>query len=228
MSVLCGKVDGVQSAGQAAQTSSGRVLEPHVPVGRLVDGMWVFAPIGSMAVVDSGEHVVCHACGEALAAVSAQHARQHGLTLEHYRERFGLNRKQSLVAPVFAEKRRAEGRRRWAENSGVCDGLGLGQEMARSGVLYELGAAAQPGGARRSQSRVAASREGASPALQAHRDAQGAAARARWTERVRALGFEDLELYLAQRRAVGATAHRVRTELGCRGTVAERLLAASR
>lgn len=91
------------------------------------------------------------------------------------------------------------------------DGLAVGQEMARSGGLYELGAAAQPGGARRSQGRVAASREGASPALRAHRDAQGAAARVRWTERVRAPGFEDLETYLQRRRTEGATAHRVRT-----------------
>lgn len=45
-SVLCGRVDGVQSTGQAGQTSSGRVLEPHVPVGRLVDGMWVSRPTG--------------------------------------------------------------------------------------------------------------------------------------------------------------------------------------
>jgi hypothetical protein len=104
-------------------------------------------------------------------------------------------------------------------------GLAVGQEMARTGVLYELGAAAQPVGARRSQGRAAASREGAAPALRAARAEQSEAARERWDERARSLGFAGFEGYLAARRAEGATAHRVRTELGCGGTVAVRLLA---
>lgn len=98
--------------------------------------------------------------------------------------------------------------------------------MARTGVLYELGAAAQPVGARRSQGRAAASREGAAPALRAARVRQSAAARERWDERARSLGIAGFADYLTARRAQGATAHRVRTELGCGGTVAERLLAA--
>ena len=63
-----------------------------------------------------------------------------------YRERFGLNRKASLVSPVLAALRRDEGRRRWSANEGVRAGLAVGQEMARSGALYKLGAAAQPVG----------------------------------------------------------------------------------
>ena len=102
--------------------------------------------IGSMLAVDAGSRVVCHLCGEALAAVLAQHARRHGLTLADYRERFGLNGKQSLVAPMLAEKRRHEGRRRWAENPGVRDGLALGQQMAKSGVLHDIGVADTPRG----------------------------------------------------------------------------------
>ena len=62
------------------------------------------------------------------------------------------------------------------------------------------------------------------PALRAHRERQPAAARSRWEERVRGLGFDDLEAYLVARRVEGATAHRVRTELGCGGSVAVRLL----
>jgi hypothetical protein len=61
-------------------------------------------------------------------------------------------------------------------------------------------------------------------ALRTHREGQSAAARARWTDHVRALGFDGLESYLAARKAEGVSAHRVRTELGCGGTVAERLL----
>lgn len=184
----------------------------------------MFAQFGSMLVVEGGQRVVCHACGEPLADVSGAHAARHQLTLAGYRERFGLNRKASLLAPALAEERRAEGRRRWASNDGVREGLALGQEMARSGVLYELGASAQPTGSRRAQGRRAASRDGAAPALQARRGEQSAAARERWEVRARALGFDGLEEYLATRRSEGASAHRVRTELRCGGSVAERLL----
>lgn len=47
----------------------------------------------------------------------------------------------------------------------------------------------------------------------------------RWEGRVRALGFDGLEDYLADRRGAGASAHRVRVELGCGGSVAARLIA---
>ena len=64
------------------------------PVASDVGVREVAAPYGSMLAVDAGSRVVCHLCGEALAAVLAQHARRHGLTLADYRERFGLNGKQ--------------------------------------------------------------------------------------------------------------------------------------
>lgn len=46
----------------------------------------------------------------------------------------------------------------------------------------------------------------------------------RGSTRARDLGFEQLEDYLAARRAERASAHRIRTELNCRGSVAVRLL----
>lgn len=73
--------------------------------------------------------------------------------------------------------------------------------------------------------RAAASRDGASPALWAHRGTASAAARACWVERVRALGFDTPDEYLAVRRAQNAAGHRGRTELGCGGSTAARLLA---
>ncbi|WP_415836606.1 MucR family transcriptional regulator [Nocardioides marinus] len=179
-----------------------------------------------MTVTDEGRAVVCHACGEPLAGVSAAHARRHGLSLVAYRERFGLNRKTSLIAPALAEMRRVEGQRRWVENAAVREGLAVGQALARSGALYELGAKAQPAGTRREQGRLAASREGASPALRADRERRSSAARERWTSAATGLGFASLEAYLAQRRAEGASAHRLRGELGCGGSSAERLLRA--
>jgi hypothetical protein len=213
---------------RSRRAASSQVPEPHVPSGRLSDGSWLFAPVGSMLVVAGGERVVCHACGAALAAVSAGHLRGHGLGVVGYRVRFGLNRKASLLAPALAAVRRAEGRRRWEGNEALRAGLAVGQAMARSGVLYELGAGAQPVGSRRVQGRVAASAAGASAALRAHREGRSVAARARWEVRVRDLGFGGLEEYVAARVASGASAHRVRTELGCGGSVAAALLVGGR
>ncbi|MAY98467.1 MAG: hypothetical protein CMH84_18320 [Nocardioides sp.] len=210
--------------GVSESSGVGRAFEPHVPVDRLADGAWVYAPVGQMAVTDEGRAVVCHACGEPLAGVSAAHARRHGLSLVAYRERFGLNRKTSLIAPALSEVRRVEGQRRWVENAAVREGLAVGQALARSGALYELGAAAQPAGTRRAQGRSAASREGASPALRADRERRSVAARQRWTVRVAELGFTSLEEYLQARRIAGVTAHEVRVELGCGGSTASRLL----
>lgn len=205
--------------------AAGSALEPHLPYARSGDGTWIYAPLGALLAVDDGARVVCHACGEQLTSISAGHLRsRHGMDPAGYRGRFGLNRKASLLAPALAQVRRDEGRRRWESNGGVRAGLAVGQRMAREGVLYELGAAAQPVGSRRSQGRSAASREGASPALRAHREQQSAAARQRWRARVKELGFVDVEDYLAVRRSDGSTAHRVRTELGCGGSVALRLL----
>lgn len=195
-----------------------------MPCARLDDGTWLYAPYGARLLAASGDLVVCHACGEPLAAISHAHVARHGLDLADYRERFGLNRKQSLVAPALAETRRVEGRRRGKTNEKVRDGLSVGQTLARTGALYELGAAAQPSGSRRTQGRSAASRDGASPALRAHRAIQRAAARERWEAAARALGFPDLGAYLDARRASGAAANKVRTELGCGGSVAARLL----
>ena len=108
-------------------------MEPHVPVDRLDDGTWVYAPKGEVLVVAGGDRIVCHACGDALETITRHHVRRHNLDLAGYRLRFGLNRKASLIAPSLAETRRAEGRRRGQSNDRVRDGLAVGQAMAKSG-----------------------------------------------------------------------------------------------
>ncbi len=199
-------------------------MEPHVPVDRLDDGTWVYAPMGEVLVVAGGDRIVCHACGDALEAITRHHVRRHDLDLAGYRLRFGLNRKASLIAPSLAETRRAEGRRRWQSNDRVRDGLAVGQAMAKSGELHAVGVAAQPAGSRRQQGRRAASRSDAAPALAAHRAGQAEDARNRWEQRAGALGFDSLEDYVAERRASAATPWRVRSELRCGSEMAARLL----
>jgi hypothetical protein len=225
LSVAKGIVVFVYVDGQPNPPLGGGASVLHVPMDRLDDGAWLYAPLGGMLVVAGGERVVCHACGDALAAITRHHVRRHGLDLGGYRERFGLNRKQSLIAPALAEVRREEGRRRWEANAGVRDGLAVGQAMAKSGELHDIGVAAQPAGSRRQQGRLPASREQAAPALAAHRAGRAAAARARWDAKARALGFSDLDAYLADRRAAGASPNRVRTELGLGGNTAKDLVA---
>jgi hypothetical protein len=197
-----------------------------VPVDRLDDGTWVYAPVGEVVVVAGGRRIVCHACGDALEAITGHHVARHDLDLDlgGYRMRFGLNRKASLIAPSLAETRRAEGRRRWQSNDSVRDGLAVGQAMAKSGELHAVGVAAQPAGSRRQQGRRAASRADAAPALAAHRAGQAEDARNRWEQRARALGFDNLKDYLDDPRASAGTPWRVRSELRCGSEMAARLL----
>lgn len=68
-SVAAGTLRGVQSS-KPLRMSAGSAQEPHLPVDRLDDDTRVFAPCGARRAVDSGERVVRHMCGDALAAVS--------------------------------------------------------------------------------------------------------------------------------------------------------------
>jgi hypothetical protein len=224
LSVAVGRLHLVQATVRSRHLDGPSAVEPHLPLDRLEDGAWLYAPLGQVLIVDGGQRIVCHTCGDALTAITRHHVQRHELDLSGYRERFGLNRKQSLIAPVLAETRRREGLRRWETNVAVRDGLAVGQAMATSGQLHDLGVAAQPAGSRRRQGRRSASRETAAPALSAAREAQAAEARKRWAEKARQLGFADLVAYLADGRARGATAWRVRRELGCGSSMAQRLL----
>ena len=60
--------------------------------------------------------------------------------------------------------------------------------------------------------------------MRAERERRSAEARKRWDLRGVELGFGGLEEYLVVRREQGVSAHRVRVELGCGGSVAQRLL----
>jgi hypothetical protein len=224
LSVARGIVRCVHTYGRSRHSAGAGALEPHAPVDRLDDGTWVYAPVGGVLVVAGGERIVCHACGDALEAITRHHVRRHDMDLAGYRTRFGLNRKTSLIAPTLADARRVEGLRRWESNDRVRDGLAVGQAMAHSGELHAIGIAAQPAGSRRQQGRRAASRTDAAPALAAHRGAQADDARRRWVQRAQALGFDSLEGYLADRWAIAATPWRVRSELQCGSEMAARLL----
>jgi hypothetical protein len=90
--VATGIVQPVHTSGRSRSHAGAGGLEPHVPVGRLEDGTWLFAPYGDVLVVAGGEAIVCHACGDALEALTRHHVSRHDLELHGYRERYGLNR----------------------------------------------------------------------------------------------------------------------------------------
>ncbi len=133
--------------------------------GRLSDGTWVYAPYGAMLAVEAGRRVVCHVCGDALSAISAQHAARHSLTFAGYRERFGL--KPEAVAARTGARREAPGggkasvgREQGRHGRSLCPGSAWpGPGPCTSSALPRSQRAR--GG---SQGRAAASRDGASEA----------------------------------------------------------------
>lgn len=186
-----------------------RVVEPPVPLLRAADGTWLHAPEGQLASCDGDRHVVCHACGQALAHISAQHAASHQMTLARYRERFGLNRKQPLTSPAMTAQRQAEGHRR-AQLPAVQAGLAQGQAMARSGALLTLSHAAQSPGSGSTQRRLATA-----AALKGTREQQRQSAADDRHARAVQLGYVDVGAYLASRLASGSSAWSMARELRC-------------
>lgn len=100
-----------------------------------------FAPLGELTVIDDGTRVLCHLCGAAFALL-AGHLRRHRWTPTDCRKAFGLSRTTPLCAPAVSERRRELGLARYANNPRLRAGLGVGQEMARSGELLTLSHAA--------------------------------------------------------------------------------------
>lgn len=125
-----------------------------MPVDRLPDGSWTYAPIGALVQVDSGARIVCHACGRPLTRLSAAHLRTHGLTQVVYRERYGLNRGTPLLAANLVATWRKEGFRRHRHLQAVRDGLAQGQAMAADGSLLTASHAAQGPGTLRQEGRA--------------------------------------------------------------------------
>ncbi len=113
----------------------------------------VFAPVGELLVVDGGQRVICHLCGEALQMLSTSRLCRHGWTAVQYREAFGLSRSTALCSPAITEQRRQLGLVRFRNNQRLRDGLAVGQRLARSGELLVLAHAAQPAGSTRVQTR---------------------------------------------------------------------------
>ncbi len=120
-----------------------------------------FAPIGELVVLDDGQRVVCHLCGEARSCCRPLICARHGWTAEAYREAFGLSTSTALCTPAVTAQRRELGLARYRHNKRPREGLAVGQQMARSGELLALSHAAQPVGSARTQTRLRATERAA-------------------------------------------------------------------
>lgn len=58
------------------------------------------AGFGRLEVVDDGERLVCHECGQAHRALGTHAWRAHALSADRYRTRYGLPPDTSLLAPA--------------------------------------------------------------------------------------------------------------------------------
>jgi len=184
------------------------VAEARIPVGRHADGSWLHAPIGALVQVDAGARVVCHACGTPLQRISGVHLSHHGLTQASYRERYGLNRTTSLMAPRLLEEWEAEGRRRHASIPALRDGLRIGQGMAGDGRLLAASHAAQGRGTLRAQGRATRSAIVA-PVAAANAETASQAREAR----ARDAGFPSAAALAIRRQAEGRTCAQIAAEL---------------
>lgn len=66
-----------------------------------VDG---YGRYGMLEYTDSGEHVMCHECGEEKRALGTHAWYVHGITAAEYRRRHGLSTGTGLAAPVTASR----------------------------------------------------------------------------------------------------------------------------
>ena len=57
-------------------------------------------------LLDDGERVCCHVCGEWRRSLSGHVQRTHGMTLDEYRERYQLSRKQGLCSSAVSARLR--------------------------------------------------------------------------------------------------------------------------
>lgn len=66
----------------------------------------MFGMLGVLESDGSGDHVRCHVCGEWFVSLAHHVIRSHDITTAEYREQFGLNKRQGLMAPRELERRR--------------------------------------------------------------------------------------------------------------------------
>ena len=101
-------------------------------------------PAGVLLVEDDGSRLQCHVCGEWYSGLSS-HIRVHGLTVQAYKERYGLARSTSLWSPEYQERQRQAA-------------LARGQGAAGRKAIVEIGTHPRPKGiANRLQSRIRSS-----------------------------------------------------------------------
>jgi len=207
---------------------TGRQLRPPLlgqPDGWLADGSPLYGRLGMVAVDEEAGTVQCAACGRWLSTVSGSHlVAAHGLTVQRYRERYGLGLRTVLEAPARRAQRSASTYMRIKKEPALAQLLAAGAADARSGVLAQRNRVAVAAGSRRSADRLETRR-----ALQARARVGNQRMiemnEQRREQRAQALGFTDVAGYVRCGYAAGRTMRAMAAELGCGGVIIARIVA---
>ncbi len=76
----------------------------------------MFGELG--VLIDDGEKVQCHICGQYFRALGSHIRNSHGIRAAEYKETFGLNRGQSIISEKTRERIREANNDRIAQYSG--------------------------------------------------------------------------------------------------------------
>lgn len=127
------------AAGAAATDPVTATARPsHAHLWRLPDGTGLHAPIGQLARHPETGEAACHLCGRWFRSLGA-HVRAHGHNAATYRSTFGLSKTRPLAAPDVSAAISMRQRRSYRTSPALQEHFEVGQRLARSGTLAELG-----------------------------------------------------------------------------------------
>lgn len=179
-----------------APPESPRGVPTHGHLWSLPDGTGLHAPVGELVLEVGTGRICCHLCGRWFVSLGS-HVRRHGYTAASYREALGLCRSRPLVAAALSRSIATRQGAAYRRSPALRARLAVGQQLAKTGELAVLAAAAYPAGPPPELARL----------RRAALDAGRATRAVQWdrvlTHRLRELGLEDLASYLRHAQTTG-------------------------
>ena len=198
---------------------------PRQPDGWMPDGNPLHGQVGVLAVDDETGHVQCAACGRWLRTIGGAHlTKRHEMTVEQYRERYGLALRTVLESADRRAQRSASTYQRIEREPKLREMLERGAAAARSGALTVHSRAAIRDTRKRNAQRPERQRMLRELGRRGNEQNRIDFLQ-RVNERSVELGFPDLAGYLTDRHGNGWSVARVSSELGCAREPLNRLLA---
>jgi len=194
------------------------------PDDRLPDGSPLYGEIGVLAVDPESGQVQCAACGRWFNTIGGAHLTlRHDLTVEQYRENYGLGLRTVLESADRRAQRSASTYERMKREPKLRALLDRTAAEARTGAFATRHRDTITASSRRSAQRPERRR-----ALQELSDRAAELNKTRFRQRIAGrlmeLGFSDLTAYLTARHGAGWTISKIRRELGCTQLTVARFL----